>query len=135
LYDSHSVPELAIYLGTTLLIGDTQDVEFFYENVPGAKDASSAIGPGFFTVPCDAVPTLSLGFAGTTFSVSPDIFNLGQLFEGSADCVGGFMGEDLGQCPLDSIEFVAYFTRRLLGHWRRLPQGKSSSFWVYWKRS
>jgi len=82
--------------GTTLLIGDTSDVTFVYENIPGAKDASSVLGDGFFTVPCDAVPTLSLTFGGTAFSISPETFNAGQLFEGGADCVGGLAGEDLG---------------------------------------
>jgi cathepsin D len=106
-----SVLELTTYPGTTLIVGDTQDVLFFYENVPGAKDASSVLGPGFFTVPCNAVPTLSLGFAGTTFSVSPSIFNLGQLFEGGADCVGGLMGEDIGQNLLtypDQVRCLLY---------------------------
>jgi len=82
--------------GTTLLIGDTEDVLFVYENIPGAKDASSVLGDGFFTVPCDAVPTVSLTFAGTSFNISPETFNAGQLFEGGADCVGGLTGEDLG---------------------------------------
>jgi len=82
--------------GTTLLIGDSQDVLFVYENIPGAKDASSVLGDGFFTVPCDAIPTLSLTFGGTAFSISPETFNAGQLFEGGADCVGGLAGEDLG---------------------------------------
>lgn len=69
---------------------------FVYENIEGAKDASSVLGDGFFTVPCDNVPSLLLDFQGTTFTVSPETFNFGQLFEGGADCVGGLTGEDLG---------------------------------------
>ena len=82
------------------MIGDTEDVTFVYENIPGAKDASAVLGSGFFTVPCDNVPTISLTFGGTAFDIAPDIFNFGELFEGSPDCVGGLAAEDLGKIAL-----------------------------------
>ncbi|KAK7470902.1 hypothetical protein VKT23_002318 [Stygiomarasmius scandens] len=81
--------------GTTLVVGDQDTVEQFYAAVPGAADASNTIGPGFFTFPCDSAPDVSLTFGGTEFSISPDIFNLGLVSEGSSDCVGGIMGGDV----------------------------------------
>jgi len=48
-----------------------------------------------YLVPCDSVPDVSLTFGGTEFSISPDIFNLGLVSEGSNDCVGGIMGGDV----------------------------------------
>ncbi|KAI0068984.1 acid protease [Artomyces pyxidatus] len=75
--------------GTTLIVGDPTTVANFYAAVPGAEDASNTAGPGFFTFPCASVPTVSLTFGGTAFSVSSETFNLGQLSEGSSQCVGG----------------------------------------------
>jgi len=73
--------------GTTLLIGDTQGVEILYSAIPGAKDASALIGAGFFTVPCNRVPTVGMVVGNSLFNVAPAIFNLGVL-QGN-DCVGG----------------------------------------------
>ncbi|KAJ7855976.1 acid protease [Mycena olivaceomarginata] len=73
--------------GTTLLIGDEQGVEILYSSIPGAKDASAVIGPGFFTVPCNRIPTVGITLGNQIFNVAPAIFNLG-LLEGN-DCVGG----------------------------------------------
>ncbi|KAJ7020608.1 acid protease [Mycena alexandri] len=75
--------------GTTLLIGDPEGVEIVYEAIPGAKDASEVIGPGFFTVPCNRIPTVGIELGNQLFNVAPAIFNLGVL-EGN-DCVGGLV--------------------------------------------
>ncbi|KAK7060334.1 hypothetical protein VNI00_001099 [Paramarasmius palmivorus] len=78
--------------GTTLILGDDTNVAKFYAAIPGSKDASQTAGPGFFTVPCDAIPNISLTFGGKAFTVSPETFNLGLLSQGSNDCVGGIAG-------------------------------------------
>ncbi|ESK97458.1 aspartic protease [Moniliophthora roreri MCA 2997] len=75
--------------GTTLIMADNQSVAAFYAAIPGSKDASQTAGPGFFTVPCDSIPAISLTFGGEAFSISPDTFNLGRLSAESNDCVGG----------------------------------------------
>ncbi|KAJ3715622.1 acid protease [Lentinula guzmanii] len=82
--------------GTTLIVGDPDNVAAFYAAIPGSADASKTVGPGFFTVPCDAIPSVSLTFGGTAFTVSPDTFNLGLVSAGSNDCVGGVTASDLG---------------------------------------
>ncbi|KAF7294004.1 Aspartic protease [Mycena kentingensis (nom. inval.)] len=73
--------------GTTLLIGDPQGIEILYSSIPGAKDASLVLGEGFFTVPCNRVPTVGIELGNSLFNVAPTIFNLGVL-QGN-DCVGG----------------------------------------------
>ncbi|KAF7289300.1 Acid protease [Mycena indigotica] len=78
--------------GTTLLIGDPQGVEILYSAIPGAKDASAILGPGFFTVPCNRIPTVGVTLGNQIFNVAPAIFNLGVL-QGN-DCVGGVVSSD-----------------------------------------
>jgi len=78
--------------GTTFLIGDPTGVEILYSAVPGAKDASAILGPGFFTVPCNRIPTLGIELGNQLFNVAPAILNLGVL-QGN-DCVGGIVGLD-----------------------------------------
>ncbi|KAJ7704411.1 acid protease [Mycena rosella] len=73
--------------GTTLLMGDPQGVEILYSAIPGAKDASAILGPEFYTVPCNKIPTVGITLGKHIFNVAPDIFNLGRL-QGN-DCVGG----------------------------------------------
>ncbi|OBZ65426.1 Aspartic protease [Grifola frondosa] len=76
--------------GTTLIIADKESVDAIYAGIPGAKDASHTIAPGFYTVPCDAIPTVSLTFGGKTFDVKPELFNQGPAGpEDSSDCIGG----------------------------------------------
>ncbi|KDQ50162.1 hypothetical protein JAAARDRAFT_186508 [Jaapia argillacea MUCL 33604] len=83
--------------GTTLVLGDKVNVRALYAAIPRSKDASATFGEGFYTVPCDAVPTVSLTFSGKSFAISPRTFNLGRAASGSSDCVGGIVGSDIGQ--------------------------------------
>ncbi|KAG7445898.1 acid protease [Guyanagaster necrorhizus] len=82
--------------GTTLIIGDTKSVSELYDSISGSKDASQTVGDGYFTVPCDSIPNISLTFGGKAFSISADTFNVGQAEQGSSDCIGGIVGEDVG---------------------------------------
>ncbi|KAF7978615.1 hypothetical protein HWV62_45358 [Athelia sp. TMB] len=76
--------------GTTLIIGDTARVTEFYSQVSGAKE----LGDGMWSVPCNAIPQASLTFGGQKFAISSSAFNLGQVTEGSSDCVGGLTTND-----------------------------------------
>ncbi|KAJ7366117.1 acid protease [Mycena albidolilacea] len=93
--------------GSTVVIGDDAGVKMLYSAIPGSKDASAILGPGFFTVPCDSVPTvgltlvngtlppdqfLSTGVESPPFNIAPEFFNLGVL-QGN-DCVGGVVSAD-----------------------------------------
>jgi cathepsin D len=82
--------------GSKLVVGDPNAVKQFYDSIPGSKDASSTVGAGYYTVPCNSVPTVSLTFSGQSFEIAPGIFNLGPSSSGSEDCVGGVKGSDTG---------------------------------------
>ncbi|KAJ6540037.1 aspartic peptidase domain-containing protein [Mycena vulgaris] len=88
--------------GSTVVIGDDEGVQMLYSAIPG---------PGFFTVPCDMVPTVGLTLVNGTlppdqrraqqpeastdnppFKIAPEVFNLGVL-QGN-DCVGGVVSMD-----------------------------------------
>jgi len=77
--------------GTTLIVGDSTSVRSFYAAIPGSKDAS-LLDPtleGFYTVPCNSIPNVSLTFNGHTYPMNPQYFSLGVITTGSPDCVGG----------------------------------------------
>ncbi|GLB45979.1 putative peptidase A1 family protein [Lyophyllum shimeji] len=75
--------------GTTLVLGNWNSVSAVYAAIPGSQAATSTIGPGFFTFPCDSDLSISLTFGGKAFAISPSTFNLGLAAPGSSDCVGG----------------------------------------------
>lgn len=83
--------------GTTLIVGDKNGVAAIYNAIPGAKDASSTVGDGFWTVPCSAFDSanVSLTFGGTSFPLSTPTWNLGTVSDGSTDCIGGIVAGDV----------------------------------------
>ncbi|CAG8659600.1 12171_t:CDS:2, partial [Acaulospora colombiana] len=82
--------------GTTLVMGDSESVASFYSSIPGAQQADSSVGKGFYTFPCDQKPEVSFTLGGKDFSIT-DSFNLGRVQEGSDQCVGGIVAsEDTG---------------------------------------
>ena len=84
--------------GTTLLIVDPASARAIYAQIPGAEDASSVIGEGFFVIPCNDIPTdVTFTIAGKAVTLSADSLNFGELEEGSNACVGGIMGANEGE--------------------------------------
>ncbi|THH26750.1 hypothetical protein EUX98_g7437 [Antrodiella citrinella] len=73
--------------GTTLIIGDASKVQRFYSRIPKYQ----YIGNGFYSIPCNAIPTVSLTFGGKSFAIPPSVFNLGQVSAGSPNCVGAIV--------------------------------------------
>ncbi|KAL0947617.1 hypothetical protein HGRIS_013706 [Hohenbuehelia grisea] len=80
--------------GTSLVMGDADEVSQIYAAIEGSQDASDAIAPGFFTFPCSSTSTVSLSFGGKPFDMSPESFNLGTIDNGQ-NCVGSIVGGDL----------------------------------------
>lgn len=79
--------------GTTLVIGDTQNVAAFYAQIPGAQDATQTVGAGFYTFPCDStLPEVSFTLGGQDFPMT-DSLNFGPVQQGSNDCVGSIIGD------------------------------------------
>jgi hypothetical protein len=69
-------------------------VKEVYAQIPGSQDASSTLGPGFYTFPCSAtIPSISFTFADSsgdtkTIGMDPVDFNFGPVSSGSDTCVG-----------------------------------------------
>ena len=78
--------------GTTLIVGDAKTVGAFYAAIPGAKDATTTVGAGYYSFPCSSVPTVSFTFGGKAFNISPSLFNLGKVSSNSDQCVGAIVG-------------------------------------------
>ncbi|KAG8217090.1 aspartic peptidase domain-containing protein [Butyriboletus roseoflavus] len=69
--------------GTTLILGDTLTVGQFYT----ALNATD-VGGGFYTMPCDAMPNVSITIGGKSFPVSAETFNLGSYNSSGNSCIG-----------------------------------------------
>jgi cathepsin D len=91
-----STTSAIIDTGTTLIVGVPDQVAQVYQSIPGAQDASSTVGEGFFTFPCNSNPQVAMTFGGVSYDIS-STFNLGTVEEGSSDCVGGIVGQDTGR--------------------------------------
>ncbi|KIO28276.1 hypothetical protein M407DRAFT_22486 [Tulasnella calospora MUT 4182] len=83
--------------GTTLIYIPTAAAEKFYASIPGAKNASSTVGDGFYTYPCStSLGSITLSFGNTSYAINPAEFNLGPASWLSSSCVGGIVGNDFG---------------------------------------
>jgi len=82
--------------GTSFIVGDPVNVKAFYDAIPGSKDATASVAAGYYTVPCDNLPTGSLTFGGVTYPIDPKYFNLGAVAKGSNDCIGALIGTSQG---------------------------------------
>ncbi|KAH8087161.1 acid protease [Cristinia sonorae] len=89
--------------GTTLVLGDHKNVNKLYESIPGAKNVSESagLGAGYYSVPCDNVPEISLSFGGRAFRIAPEIFNMGKVDGTENDCVGGIAATNALSDPID----------------------------------
>ncbi|KAL0947626.1 hypothetical protein HGRIS_013714 [Hohenbuehelia grisea] len=86
--------DVIIDTGTTLVLGGFDQVAELYKKIPGAQDASSSVGLGAFTFPCNSTSAVSLSFGGKQFPISPDLFILGPLPDGQ-NCVGSIVGSSV----------------------------------------
>ncbi|KAG9016891.1 Type I transmembrane sorting receptor [Tulasnella sp. JGI-2019a] len=83
--------------GTSLIYIPTVAAEALYKKIPGAKDASATVGAGFYSYPCSAkLAPITLKLGSKQYAVNHLDFNLGPVEEGSSQCIGGIVGEDIG---------------------------------------
>ncbi|PFH54875.1 hypothetical protein AMATHDRAFT_134385 [Amanita thiersii Skay4041] len=80
--------------GTTIMYGPPAAVKKLYEKLRGAKVFDSE--NGFYSFPCNSIPSVSFNWGGRKWAISSTNFNLGLTEEGSSDCVGAIAGQDLG---------------------------------------
>ncbi|KAI0712467.1 acid protease [Earliella scabrosa] len=78
--------------GTTLIVAPPNAADALYQSIEGAQ----MVEQGFYSFPCDTPPQIGFNWGGKAWEVSADNFNLGLLEEGSSDCVGSIVGQDLG---------------------------------------
>ncbi|OSX65551.1 hypothetical protein POSPLADRAFT_1054288 [Postia placenta MAD-698-R-SB12] len=82
--------ETIIDSGTTLMYGPTDAVAKFYSGINGAQ----SLGSGLYGIPCDSFPTVAISWGGSTFTISPNAFNLGNAGDGL--CYAALGGENFG---------------------------------------
>ncbi|KAF9219073.1 Asp-domain-containing protein [Gyrodon lividus] len=71
--------------GSSLIHGNPSNVADLYEAVGGTPNN------GIYTFPCDAVPSVSLTFGGTSFPIPPETFNLGTTAVDPSRCIGAIV--------------------------------------------
>ncbi|KAF9224501.1 Asp-domain-containing protein [Gyrodon lividus] len=77
--------------GTFLIHGAPSDVAALY----AAIDSTPLRGnPGFYSllVPCDAVPSISFTFGGTSFPIPAQALNMGSYGDDPSRCIGSIFG-------------------------------------------
>ncbi|KIJ62514.1 hypothetical protein HYDPIDRAFT_25627 [Hydnomerulius pinastri MD-312] len=82
--------------GTTLLLGDAKNIAALYERINGTADPEN---PGHYTLPCDSFPEISFKIGNRSFSVPPDMYNLGPINNSSNNCMSAIYAND--DLPLD----------------------------------
>ncbi|KAG9083954.1 Type I transmembrane sorting receptor [Ceratobasidium sp. UAMH 11750] len=82
--------------GTTLIVGETNSIDAWWQTVQGAGRCDEYIcgSPGFYTFPCASPPNATFTFGGVSYPISPDHFNIGAIDYFSETCVGALVGSD-----------------------------------------
>ncbi|KIP04061.1 hypothetical protein PHLGIDRAFT_76564 [Phlebiopsis gigantea 11061_1 CR5-6] len=79
--------------GTTIIYGPPSAVKTFYASISGSAVYDS--DNGYYSYPCDSLPTVGFTWGGKTWKISSANFNLGEA-DSSSTCVGAIAGQDLG---------------------------------------
>ncbi|KAF9219076.1 Asp-domain-containing protein [Gyrodon lividus] len=74
--------------GSSLIHGNPSSVAKLYEAIGGTYLPD---GRGAYTFPCDAVPSVSLTFGGTSFPIPPETFNIGTSSGDPSRCMGAII--------------------------------------------
>ncbi|KAG9077678.1 Type I transmembrane sorting receptor [Ceratobasidium sp. 370] len=82
--------------GTTLIVGETNSVDAWWQTVQGVSQCDEYIcgSKGFYTFPCSSPPSVTFTFGGVSHPVSPDYFNIGAVDYSGETCVGALVGSD-----------------------------------------
>lgn len=82
--------------GSPYIIADKSYVDRIYGMVPGSR----SMGGGMYSVPCNAIPTISLTIGGTAFPIDPNNFNQGPVAASPGQCIGGIVAAPQSRQPL-----------------------------------
>ncbi|KAG1749571.1 aspartic peptidase domain-containing protein [Suillus lakei] len=75
--------------GTTLILGDTSYVSQLYAVINATE-----VGGGVYSLPCDAMPNVTITLGGKSFALAADTFNFGTYGSSGNTCLGGIAGSD-----------------------------------------
>ncbi|KAG2132860.1 aspartic peptidase domain-containing protein [Suillus bovinus] len=75
--------------GTTLILGDTSYVSQLYAAINATE-----VGGGVYSLPCDAMPNVTITLGGKSFAISTETFNFGTYGSSGDTCLGGIAGSD-----------------------------------------
>ncbi|KAH9928187.1 aspartic peptidase domain-containing protein [Fomitopsis serialis] len=78
--------------GTTIMYGPPDAVSQFYAAIDGSSEYDSQ--NGYYSIPCDSIPTIAFSWGGNNWEISSDVFNLGTASDGN--CQGALAAQDLG---------------------------------------
>ncbi|KAF9220552.1 Asp-domain-containing protein [Gyrodon lividus] len=88
--------------GSSLIHGDPSNVATLYEAIGGAYD-NEPNDHGIYTYPCDAVPSVSLTFGGTSFPIPPETFNIGTSANDPSRCIGAIVAGRFASWVVGSV--------------------------------
>jgi len=77
--------------GAEYIYGDWERVSELYRRLDGTLDERH--GEGYYHLPCDSFPTVSLTFGGRSFEIPPEVLRLKPIDEGSPNCFGAIIGQ------------------------------------------
>lgn len=75
--------------GTTLILGDPSHVSQLYAVINATE-----VGGGVYSLPCDAMPNVTITLGGKPFALSAETFNFGKYGSSGNTCLGGIAGSD-----------------------------------------
>ncbi|KAF8129279.1 aspartic peptidase domain-containing protein [Boletus edulis] len=112
---SKNIPAI-VDTGTTLILGSTDAVRQFYSGL-----SATARDGGLYTMPCNAMPNVSVTIQGKLFAISAEAFNLGFYDTARTQCVGGIASTDiddmwiLGDIFLQNVYSIFDFGKASVG--------------------
>ncbi|KIJ67155.1 hypothetical protein HYDPIDRAFT_84279 [Hydnomerulius pinastri MD-312] len=95
--------------GTSLITGDSKSIATLYETLNGTVFPGQQ---GFYTLPCDSLPSITFKIAHKSFTYSPDDYNLGPINDTSNECLSAISANDglQGRWILGDIFMRNYYT-------------------------
>ncbi|KAF9226852.1 Asp-domain-containing protein [Gyrodon lividus] len=93
--------------GTYLIQGTPLDVANLYKAIGGTRAPNSDT---FYNFPCNAIPSVSLTFSGTSFPISAAALNLGRNPNAPSMCIGSIVAGKHGFWIIGSIFLRSVYT-------------------------
>ncbi|KAF9220337.1 acid protease [Gyrodon lividus] len=98
-----SVPAI-MDTGTILIHGPPSDVAALYATVGGTPVSDN---PGFYSFPCDAVPSVSFTFGGGSFPIPAETFSMGPYGSDPFQCVGSLFAGNVVRTWIVGTPFLS----------------------------